>query len=37
MPIDNPQHDQTFQTIETRELVRRRGGHFEQFHTVGIG
>jgi hypothetical protein len=37
MPIDNPQHAQTFKTIEARKLVWRRGGHFEQFYTIGIG
>jgi hypothetical protein len=36
MPINNPQHAQTFKTIEARELVRRRGGHFEEFDIVGV-
>jgi hypothetical protein len=37
MPINNPHQAEAFKTIEARELVRRRGGSFEQFHTVGVG
>jgi hypothetical protein len=37
MHINNPHRAETFKTIEARELVGRRGGHFEQIHTVGVG
>jgi hypothetical protein len=37
MPINNPHHAEAFKTIETGELVRCRGGNFEQFSTVGVG
>jgi hypothetical protein len=37
MDINHPHHAEKFKTIEAGELVRRQGGHFEQFHTVGVG